>query len=162
MTNPHRIEIMDETQVLNKKASEEMHEKVLELYLQEWIHRDTTYIKHMYTFFWASIIVSLLPYVSFVSNSLADELPAWAFQVCGMILSVFSFAVSIRIGKGTITVRNKYDQLLTEASPAFRHTYMKRKSGKDYVPMTYVLPFLISITIIVIDAVLIIVGSCRI
>lgn len=126
-------------------------EKVLELYLEEWKHRDTTYIKYMFTFFWASIIVSIFPYIDIINNSLSGSLPNWLFLLCGFGLALVSFFTMKRLGEGVIRVREKYNELLTIANPDYRHKPVK---DENETPMASKLPLLLLLVVGVMDAIL--------
>lgn len=137
----------------NLDSDYKMLEKVIELYLQEWKYRDSTYIKYMLTFLWASIVVSLFPYVNFISNSISDSLPRWFFPSCGGIMAIISLATLIRLSRGVLKVRNKYNDLLKAANELYEHEYVKWKD-KEQQPMAYVLPVVLSAFVIIMDIVL--------
>ena len=95
---------------------------IIGYYMDEWKHRDTMYVKHLFTYFWASIIVSLSPYIKFIKKGLTDIFPLWVFHALGIIIACFAMMVSFTMGRRLSVVFEKYNELLGNLRPDYRHT----------------------------------------
>ena len=60
--------------------------QLMDLCLQEWIHRDLVLWKQVITYFWAALIVIVLPYTALLSETF--PLPVWCFSIIGFVLTV--------------------------------------------------------------------------
>lgn len=67
--------------------------RVLEIYLSDWQHRNQMFWQQNYRFFFAGLVVSLLPYVTFVQNSLVDEFDRYIFHIVGIAIASIHFII---------------------------------------------------------------------
>ena len=67
--------------------------QVLELYLSDWQHRNQMFWQQNYRFFFAGLVVSLLPYVKFVENTLVDVMDRQIFHIVGIVVAVIYFVI---------------------------------------------------------------------
>lgn len=67
--------------------------QVLELYLSDWQHRNQMFWQQNYRFFFAGLIVSLLPYVKFVENTLVDVMDRHIFHIVGIVVAVIYYII---------------------------------------------------------------------
>ena len=100
--------------------------KILELYLEEWKHRDSVYHKFATTFYFCAVVVSLFPYVKFVEDytlSINNIVFAIAGTLIALLTSLTIFGMSLRNTK----VYDKYDSLLGQININFKQFDSNRK-----------------------------------
>lgn len=67
---------------------------LLDIYLSEWEHRDTLFWKQIFTYFFSSLVVMLLPFLNAWGLKLPDDIPDFIFPSIGLIMSVLFYIVS--------------------------------------------------------------------
>lgn len=60
---------------------------LMEIYQNEWNHRDSMIIKHIYTYFFAILIIMILPYADIWGIKFSESLPNWLFPSIGIIMN---------------------------------------------------------------------------
>ena len=68
---------------------------LMSIYLDEWKHRDSILWKQTFTFFWATLIVMLLPFAAkYLQINIPDKLPQFLFPLIGIIMSFLFIIIS--------------------------------------------------------------------
>ena len=92
---------------------------LMNVYLNEWSHRDSIIWKQVFSYFIACLVIMLLPFMTYFGIDFGGALPKWIFPTMGMILAVFFFIVSkgyaIRLQAVGETYQNLIKKLPEEA-----------------------------------------------
>ncbi len=101
---------------------------LLDIYQSEWEHRDTLFWKQIFTYFFSSLVVMLLPFMDAWGLRLPESIPIFIFPAIGLIMSVLFFIVSNGYVARLKAVNIPYQSLI-EKLPA---EYRRKKVGKLY------------------------------
>lgn len=86
---------------------------LMEVYLAEWTHRDDILWAQVFRFFYATMLVLFLPYVSdFLGITLPKDVPYLAFPIAGLVLSVLFLYVSLGYAKRLEAIAETYNDLI--------------------------------------------------
>ena len=132
----------------------------MEIYLTEYIHRDTHMWSQTYRFFFAALTIMLLPYLT---ERLGISLPETfqqhpkIFPAVGIVLSVVFLYISLLLAKRFAAISQTYNNLVK-----LLPTKIRRKSIKDmpikvlnYSP-NYLLSFAMFTVLIILGIVLLV------
>lgn len=147
---------------MSKGTSNDEIFKAMNIYLTEWIHRDKHMWSQTYKFFFASLVVMLLPNLT---NKLGFVIPEILhkhniFPILGLCLSVVFFYVSIGHAKRLRAIGKTYDKLIHKLPKDLqRISIWELKEFKlvNYT-MGYVVPIAMFLSLIAIGTLLIITG----
>ena len=67
---------------------------LMNIYLSEWIHRDSMFYKEIFTYFFASLVVMILPFADIWGLRLSPTLPAWLFPIAGILMAIIFLIIS--------------------------------------------------------------------
>jgi len=133
---------------------------LLDVYLNEFIHRDNLLWSQVFKFFYASIIVMLLPNISdFLSINL-PPFPVLLFRVLGLIMSVVFLYLALGYGKRLEASTSTYKMLIEKLKPNYQRIKLRNlKFGRFFeIRTSYVVILFMFLSIIVIDIIFIIYG----
>lgn len=142
-----------------KEVGDVIH--LMEIYLTEWCHRDSWLWKQMYTWFFAGLVVDILPFTTIWNIDLTNVIPKWIFPIVGIIISIFfsimSGAYTIRLAAVGKTYANLIETLPTEmrrikiADMGDKHIFKLLN-----YPMTRVLPEVMMIALMALSVTMLI------
>jgi len=90
------VDVIDKSDGPVQTEITDQHLHLMELYLSEWEHRDSSLWKQAFAYFIFSFAVTVFPFVSpwNLCEQLVPYLPKWIFPLVGMVLSVvFGFVI---------------------------------------------------------------------
>ncbi len=129
--------------------------QMIEIYLTEYIHRDTHMWSQIYRFFFSSLAIMLLPYLA---GGLGLEIPEEfepykiVFPILGLVLALFFLYTALSLAKRFIAVSNKYNELTSSLPEELR-----RKNIKE-MPLKFLNTSNLYITIIFMFLALVVLG----
>lgn len=134
--------------------------KVINIYLQEYIHRDNHFWKQSYRFFFASLVVMLLPYLTEQFGITIPEIfdkNKYIFPIVGMILAALFLYIALSLAKRFKAVSTTYDQLIQKLPKGLKKESIKNMPGKilNSTP-NYALPCIMFAVLIAIGVILLI------
>lgn len=98
-----------------KKEEQELNKNeiitLMDIYLEEWKHRDSILWAQAFRFFYATLIVMLLPNLtSYLHISLPSNIPVKAFPIIGIVMAIgflyISLGYSMRLAASSKTYQN--------------------------------------------------------
>ncbi len=93
---------------------------LLDIYLSEWAHRDTLFWKQIFTYFFSSLVVMLLPFMKVWGLHLPESIPNFIFPAIGLVMSVLFFIVSNGYVARLKAVNIPYQSLFEKLPPEYR------------------------------------------
>ncbi len=99
---------------------------LIHLYQEEWIYRDTMFWKHAFKLFYASLIVTLLPFLTETLNIKIMQISYTCYPIVGLIIAfvfLFFFLSDATRSKAAFDSYNKIMDQLPE--------HIKRRQIKD-------------------------------
>lgn len=134
--------------------------KVINIYLQEYIHRDNHLWKQNYKFFFASLAVMLLPYLTEQFGITIPEIfneNSWIFPVMGIILAMLFLYVALGLAKRFKAISMTYDRLIRCLPKELQRKSIEDMGVKllNYTP-NYILPCIMFVVLITIAILLLI------
>lgn len=83
--------------IIRHKPLDEKHFRILDFYTNQWIHRDQGYWSKTLTMFFASLVVSVLPFFEPFELEAPNNIPQVLFPLFGIVLGVFSLFFSLSL-----------------------------------------------------------------
>lgn len=130
--------------------------QLMEIYCAEYCHRDDAYWRHIKTYFFAILIIDIIPFANIFGIDFKVNLPNYIFPVIGMILTVFFYV----IGKG-FEVRLKaasesYNNLILMLPKKFRRKSIHKYSNDALYnyPLSSIILKIMTGLLVIISAVL--------
>ncbi len=99
---------------------------LLEIYLSEWEHRDTLFWKQIFTYFFSSLVVMLLPFMNAWGLHLPESIPNFIFPAIGLVMSVLFFIVSNGYLARLKAVHDTYQSLIEKLPFGYRENKVER------------------------------------
>jgi len=138
--------------------NEELLIELMNVYLEEWKHRDSIMWEQVFRFYMATLVVSVLPYTNIINS---DGLFSGVFLHCvGIFLSFVFLYVSFAYGIRLIASADTYEKIVSKLSSVkLQRTklndlkyprFVKRIVGKHIV---VVLPTAMFISLLVVNIV---------
>ena len=88
---------------------------LMEIYQEEWIYRDTSFWSHAFKFFYASLVVTLLPQIAEVVHQNAlDKIgidKKW-YPIAGLVLAVLFILMALQDAKRAKAAYLSYDRVM--------------------------------------------------
>ena len=101
---------------------------LMNVYLSEWEHRDSMLWKQVFTYFFATLIVMILPFANIWDFSLGDKIEPWIFPVIGLLMTLV-FSV---IGKGYAirlqAIGHTYGELIDKLPKEFKRQKIEQRT----------------------------------
>ncbi len=101
---------------------------LIEIYLSEWEHRDALFWKQIFTYFFSTLVVMLLPFMNVWGLHLPESIPNFIFPSIGIIMSVLFFIVSNGYIARLKAVSGPYQALIEKLPPQ----YQRKKINQLY------------------------------
>ncbi len=105
--------------------------ELMAIYLNEWTHRDEIFLKEILTYFFAIVVVMILPYIEIYKIEIGDYIPRWLFPLTGIFLS-FLFLI---LGRGYAfrlqAIGNTYNDLIKKLPEEYRRTTLEELNPGD-------------------------------
>lgn len=117
---------------------------LLSIYNDEWCYRDDSVWKHTFKYFFATIIMMMMPNIAGYFN-LNLNLPAIIFRLIGLAIAIFSFYVGIAYAIRLEASGDTYRRILSYLPAEYRRTSInaikKKKFFVIFKPsLAYVIP----------------------
>ena len=91
---------------------------LMRMYQDEWIYRDTSFWKHVFTFFYASLFVTLLPSIIVIKagkDSFSNVgIPPWLFPIVGILIAVVFIFLAVQDGERSNAARLSYQKVMKQ------------------------------------------------
>ena len=136
---------------------------LMQIYLSEWMHRDSLLWKQIFTYFFATLVVMILPFADVWGFSLGDMVPNWIFPAVGILMSLAFFV----IGKG-YAVRLKaigevYDKLIQKLPKDYQRIKLKEINPHSLsnMRMSFFIVYLMSGLLTALGIVLLVISVVR-
>lgn len=102
---------------------------LMEIYLSEWQHRDNLFFKEIFTYFFSSLVIMILPFADIWGLHLPEALPTWLFPGIGMVMAIAFFIISSGYIARFKALNDPYQALINKLPPSYR-----RKTIKELYP----------------------------
>ncbi len=89
----------------------EQYFRILDFYTTQWIHRDQGYWTKTITMFFASLIVSVLPFFEPFELSVPNNIPKLLFPLLGIVLGTFSLFFSLSLAERVSLIGEKIEKI---------------------------------------------------
>lgn len=112
-----------------KEYKIETTEQLLELiniYLSEWMHRDSMLWKQIFTYFFATLIVMILPFTNIVELTISGFVPDWIFPTIGLLMSLAFFIIGKGYAVRLTAIGTIYDTLIHKLPEDFRRIRLNK------------------------------------
>lgn len=124
----------------NKEHSEQTEEileperaiQLLDVYLTELTHRDTLFYVQIYRYFYAILIVTILPNITSYLNIVLPSITPKIFPVLGIILTSFFCYVSLGYAKRLKVIGETYQNLINTLPSQYQRVKIGEINGKIY------------------------------
>ncbi len=119
---------------------------LMDIYLSEWQHRDAMLWKQVFTYFYATLIVMILPYAQIVEISFGNIIPQWAFPLAGIIMSVAFFIIGKGYAVRLTAIGMSYDNLIQKLPEEYRRIKLQEVNPNSLANarMAYFIVYLMS------------------
>jgi len=130
---------------------------LLNVYLNEFIYRNKLLWSNSFKFFYAILMVILLPNISDFLNINLPALPILLFRIIGLLMTFAFMYVVLGYAKRFEICSNAYLGLIKKLNPKYQKQNMDdMKFGKFFIPRTsYIVIFLMFISLLFINAIFI-------
>lgn len=115
---------------------------MLSLHQKEWIHRDSTMWGLIFKYFYATLIVILMPNIASFIKITLPNIQNDVFRVIGIVMSIAFLYISIAYAYRLQAVSKTYRDLLEMLDEPYRRIKIKdMRYGKLFNPsLSYILP----------------------
>ena len=96
------------------------------IYLSEWEHRDSMFWKEIITYFFATLVVMLLPFMNPWAMTFPEELPTFLFPCIGLIMTIAFFIISNAYIVRMKLMNTVYQDLINMLPPAYRRKQIRK------------------------------------
>jgi len=114
---------------MKQKNSRELKDKdviaLLDVYLKEWMHRDQLMWTQLFRYFYASLIVIVLPNIPKVSTFYILSVPVSLFHWLGFFMSVAFLYISLAFAKRVEAVGNTYRKIYENLDSKYHRDKLK-------------------------------------
>lgn len=113
---------------------------LLNVYLAEWIHRDQIIWSQIFKFFYAILIIILLPNLALHFELVLPNLPIWIFRIIGLFLSFLFLYISLGYAIRLHAIGDTYRDIMKTLPVEYQRKsieYIKFKNksiGKIFMP----------------------------
>jgi len=132
--------------------------QLLDVYLTEWSHRDSLLWAQISRYFYATLIVIILPNITSYLNINLPSIAPKIFPILGMILTAIFCYVSLGYAKRLEAIGNTYQNLIDTLPKQYQRVKIEEINGKIYkvhfskfinIVLTVVLLFIAIIMLII-------------
>ena len=134
--------------------------KLIDTYLAEWMHRDSMLWKQIFTYFFASLIVMILPFANIAGFSLEGAVPDWIFPAVGTFMSLAFFVIGKGYAVRLTAVGIVYDRLINKLPKDFRRIKLEEINPRSLsnMRMSFFIVYLMSALLTTLGVVLLIIS----
>lgn len=126
---------------------------LMNIYLEEWKHRDSMLWKQVFTYFFAILIVMIIPFANINGFSLGDKLPQCAFPIVGLVLDLIYAIICYNYAARLSSVGKAYTNIIDMLPRKYQRTKIK---DKPFIfGMAYFLSFIFPLCLLVLGILLI-------
>jgi len=131
---------------------------LLDVYLNELIFRDQVLWSNTFKFFYASMIVILLPNISDIININFPYLPILLFRIIGFIMTITFLYIALGYAKRLEASTNTYNKMIEKLEIEYQRESIKNlKFGKLFKFRTsYIVVFIMFSSLIIMNIILVI------
>lgn len=132
---------------------------LLGIYLEEWKHRDEILWIQSFRFFYATLIVMLIPNLTtYLKICLPSSIPVKAFPVIGLIMSIVFLFISLQYAMRLSASADTYEKIINILDEKYRRVSLEKMHyGKLFkIPISILFPVLMFLALFVVGIVLII------
>ena len=138
------------------KTTEELL-SLMNIYYSEWQHRDSIMWKQIFTFFFASFIVTLLPFANIWDISLANVIPPLVFPIVGAALACIFLFISIGYARRFSRISDSYRKLIDYLPKDFRREQLHKKEDISWRKrLAYIVPVVMFSALILFSGIILI------
>lgn len=115
---------------------------LLNVYLQEWIQRDNILWSQIFKFFYAILIITLLPNISSYLQIDLPSIPILIFRICGIIFSFIFLYVSLGYVKRLEAISDTCQKIIDKFPSDYTRVKLSTeiKHGKYFMPhLSYII-----------------------
>ncbi|MCH5192186.1 MAG: hypothetical protein J1F23_08495 [Oscillospiraceae bacterium] len=132
---------------------------LMDLYLSEWFHRDSLLWKQAFTYFFAILVISILPFAKLWGINFDSVIPKWIFPLIGLILSVLFFVFSMGYAERVEAVGAIYRDLINMLPQEYRRKkIIEMGNGPIYkiisLRLSKLIPYVMFVLLIAINIIL--------
>lgn len=133
---------------------------LMDTYLSEWKHRDTMLCKHIFTYFYATLIVMILPYIHIVDLPFGETIPKWVFPLIGMLMTVAFFVIGKAFAVRLTAIGKSYNNLIKKLPKEYRRTKLEEINPHSVANtnMSYSIVHIMAALLMILGGVLLILG----
>ena len=123
---------------------------LMDIYLSEWQHRDSLLWKQIFTYFFATLIVMILPFADIAGFSLGDTVPQWIFPVVGLMMTVAFFVVGKAYAVRLTATGMAYGRLIDKLPKEYRRVKLEEINPHSIVNarMAYFIVYIMSVLLV--------------
>lgn len=99
-------------QVFSSPFTKEDYFKLLSQYYEELKHRDTLFWKQVFAYFYATLIVGIVPFIEPLGLHLPDSFPRIIFPITGLVMSFCFLFISFAYAERLACIGKTYSDLL--------------------------------------------------
>ena len=130
MSNNYKIHRKQAESALSKKYETTIH--LLNVYLNEWKHRDAILLSQIYRNFYAILIIMILPNVTLHLNINIPQIIPVLFPVVGIAMTVIFCYASLGYAKRLEAIGVTYQNLIDTLPNQYRRLKLDDVNGKIY------------------------------
>ena len=93
---------------------------LIDIYLSEWTHRDSMLWKQIFTYFFATLVVMILPFANVWEFSLGEKVATWIFPAVGILMSLAFFVIGKGYAVRLTAIGKVYDNLIQKLPKDYR------------------------------------------
>lgn len=93
---------------------------LIEIYLTEWIHRDSLLWKQIFTYFFATLVVMILPFANIWDIDFGAAVPQWIFPITGIILAIIFLIIGNGYAARLKAIGDTYNNLIDMLPSKYR------------------------------------------
>ena len=126
---------------------------LMSIYIEEWKHRDSMLWKQVFTYFFAILVVMIIPFANINGFSLGDTVPKYIFPIIGILLNFIYALVCYNYAARLSAVGDIYSHIISVLPPEYQR---KRIDKMPFIfTMSYLLAFLFPLCLFILGILLI-------
>lgn len=133
---------------------------LMDIYLSEWTHRDSMLWKQIFTYFFATLVVMILPFANIWEFSLGDKIASWIFPAIGILMSLAFFIIGKGYAVRLTAIGKVYDKLIQKLPKDYRRIKLEEINPHSLanMRMSFFIVYLMSILLTALGIVLLIIS----
>lgn len=120
----------DENNALNPN-----HIALMDVYLQEWCHRDTLLWTQVFKYFFSALVVIILPNAVGGLGIEFGNIPTAVFRIVGILISLVFLYVALAYSKRLEASGKTYQNMIDMLPPEYRRVSLRNNpaTGKNHI-----------------------------